>query len=505
MVVATTVKTAGGFVLPAETRMLRDKVSVTETFVEHDHHAAWSIVGRANTDGRIYAIHLSYITLEDAIKHHAVFYDHIHIYVADFTDDVYDFHKQEVEPAFDLNPWRHHQWFKDNWLRLVERLPRPSEKHPGLLSYFQTLDKRKRNIRTPIKPGRFLSKFFSDVLTETEIHELALEWSNKTALQEVKFTQDPDVIEDVYRYGPHSCMAFKDGGFSSPVHPARVYAGPDLAVAYLGPQDNASARAVVWPEKKVFGRLYGDESRLQASLLAQGYTHGDDDDFAGARLRRIEARWGATVVLPYQDRADRARDDGQYIILGEGYLTCDSTDGLAEGSEYSCDECGEGMDDDDRTYVDCADQDLCNHCLNRSFTYCHGLSEYRRDNEFNESIHGPHDNYSITYLESSDDWFYSEHSDKWFSTDDYDQIDTYEGSTVADFEVEEDGFYCIKLEQWTFETLCQINLTNGKSFHKDAFSSEEELAEWLAEHDYVVGQPEKPDPNQLDLPLAEAA
>src|SRR3546814_4208725 len=74
---------------------------------------------------------------------------------------------------------------------------------------------------------------------------------------------------------------------------------PVTAIAYIGPRDNARARSVVWPVRKIYTSLYGDVSRLRLLLENAGYAKGG---LNGARIRRIVD--GDSFVVPYIDAGD---------------------------------------------------------------------------------------------------------------------------------------------------------------------------------------------------------
>lgn len=90
-----------------------------------------------------------------------------------------------------------------------------------------------------------------------------------------KYAKTQEEIIRVYRFGPHSCMK---GRVS-----VAAYAKGDLAVAYLThiKSGRIVARAVVWPKKGLYWRMYGDSKRLQHSLAYRGYRHGR---LKGARI-----------------------------------------------------------------------------------------------------------------------------------------------------------------------------------------------------------------------------
>jgi hypothetical protein len=505
MVVATAVKPAGGFVLPADITRWSDLITSTANTKGLD---PLPLAGTTNvyfnmllltSEGRVIADRALLLSLKE-LTHFYSYCQHVHIFRTGGKLDAYDFFYDEVRASLENNPWVGKPWFNENMLRWAELLPRPSETQPGLIAYFQNAEKRARNIRTPIKPGRFLTKFFSDVLTETQIHELALDWSNEYDLSKAKITQDADEIEDIYVNGPSSCMA---GRYSSP-HPSRVYAGPDLGVAYLGKTDDPSARAVVWPERKIYATPYGDTSRLRAALEEMGYTRGS---FSGARLQRIE--YYDKLVMPYLDIADSADDMGDYIVIGRGgELETSNTNGLStQEPQYNCDDCNASMDEDERNYISSCDRDVCDHCYGNNYFYCEGYHESYKDEERAElsDESDSRGSFSKDFVESSDDWFYCDQSEVWHHVDDTPQIDTYEGDSIALSYAGKNGFFCEHVGKWTLEINFQVKLTNGNSIHMGTFENEASFNKWLLDRGLIVGDPEQIDPNQLPLPLHEAA
>jgi len=201
-----------------------------------------------------------------------------------------------------------------------------SEKGEGNISYFQSEEKRAVNVRTPIKPGRYLQKFFGDFLTEKQIQEMAIAFTEYAKPPELFISQDADVVEAVYRNGPNSCMKKNDSQMKSLVQPTRVYGGPDLGIAYIGSLEKPTGRAVVWPEKQLYGRRYGDIERITIALNASGYKEGS---FEGARIQKIwDDRYEAFVV-PYIDAVPRVREVGDYLVLDSGgKITARETHGL---------------------------------------------------------------------------------------------------------------------------------------------------------------------------------
>lgn len=228
-----------------------------------------------------------------------------------------------------------------------------SQTDPECLAYFQTDDKLRRDIATKISVGRFVKKFWPD-LPDHEVAAVVNAHRSEVGKRAVKFTTDPDEIVRIYEYGPRSCM--------KGMNAVRVYGdSPDLAVAYLGSVEDrsVSARAVVWPERKTYVRIYGDDL-LRIQLERAGYSYGYLD---GARVRYIKEH--GRVVMPYLDGPQGADESscGQYLVLCEdGEYECANTSGYASGGREACSHCGDRCDPDD-LYTATDGERVCSDCI----------------------------------------------------------------------------------------------------------------------------------------------
>lgn len=309
----------------------------------------------------------------------SVFDDGLHDFEKHRNGDEYFVVQTHHNESFNLSclmddPWYKADFFADNIQIWAPHLPMPSEKFPGKISYYQDANKRSRGIRTAVKPGRYLAKYFSDILTQDEIQRYAIEFETVFAPAELKITQDANEIETVYRNGPRSCMSFSDGSFAGHCHPARVYAGPDLAVAYLGDLDAPSARAVVWPDKKIYSRVYGDIERLSDTLEKKEYSKGY---LYGARIQKIPVPTRDSYIMPYVDGVDSANDDGDYLVLGPGRLTAQNTSGLADPHSHGscCYKCEQWCDDND-LFPTMEGNLVCAPCIGENYVMCEDYEEY---------------------------------------------------------------------------------------------------------------------------------
>lgn len=257
-------------------------------------------------------------------------------------------HYIKLPAAWDLTP------IADHFLHLARE-------DQSMVAFTESPNHGAMDRQTRMTPGRYLQRYYPQLSQEEMKRYIAL--VDKSS--ELKIARTADEIEHVYTYGPHSCMAGPhqdnrdededyecddDQYFESWCHPVRAYGDSDLAVAYLeASKKRITARAVIWPEKKLYGRVYGDEARLRQALQDQGYR--SSASFAeGARIRLIEDKESGALVLPYLDGCNtlkRDPDDPKRLIItyNDWTICADSTDGLAYESQI-CPKTGERMDED---------------------------------------------------------------------------------------------------------------------------------------------------------------
>ncbi|ESX98715.1 hypothetical protein [Mesorhizobium sp. LNJC405B00] len=399
----------------------------------------------------------------------------------------------------DFSPWHKQEWFRAHIARWAEHMPRFSTKFPGLLAYYQTPQKRKAGVLTPIKAGKYLKKYLGDVLTEEFIQEQGLAWQSFFAPVELKVTQDADEVQEVYENGPNSCMSKEASMFQSDEHPARVYAGPDLGIAYIGTTDDPAARCVVWPEKKIYGRVYGDYHRMGVALETAGYKEGDDDDFAGARIRRIYN--GAFYTVPYCDMGNYAHDDGTYLIIGRGDIYMQYTNGtnMDNPERCICADCDEAMDDDYSYYVEDVGS-ICESCFGSNYFTCDITGESYPDSE---QVASP-DDIRISRAATrrySGQLFHCDGTNKWYPTASYDYVTLADGDTYELSYAEENAFHCDFSEEW-YDNAEHCELDDGRVFAWEATRYlTEQFWDWK-DGAVEIGRIDHPQQLELDLALA---
>jgi hypothetical protein len=310
-----------------------------------------------------------------------------------------------------------------------------STTRPGLIAFTANPQKGAADIQTPIKPGRYLTRFYPH-LAPHEVRDIQTAIHRATDL---KFAVTPEEIERVYTEGPESCMAHAADAFDSACHPVHVYGNSDLQLAYItDADDEPTARALVWPRKKRHGRIYGDQTLLAHLLKVAGYSRGD---LEGARIRRIP-HGSHSVVMPYLDDVlTFGVVDDIWLVVG-GQHSADSTNGLADLRTLSrCERCEENVSEDDLCHVD--GEHWCDSC---SSDYAF-RSDYSGDlfpDELSAVVitsGNANQNYSGHWTRSERDEYatYCDGSDEWYRTDRFDFVTLKNGETWVKWYFDEYG------------------------------------------------------------------
>ncbi len=199
-------------------------------------------------------------------------------------------------------------WSKEAWFR--ERIfvqsvfPHVLLSDPEVVYYTPSAKKGEKDIQEPIKAGKFLQKYYGDILDQTKIKYWSdLHRETYAEAGELTWYKTPEELAYVYSLDStfYSCMQGKEWPFKG--HPVSVYGAGDIHCAAIVKNGRVFARALVWPAKNKVGRIYGDVALLRKALKDYGIKTESNqahyDDFEGARLI---SRFGAGgVVLPYID------------------------------------------------------------------------------------------------------------------------------------------------------------------------------------------------------------
>lgn len=253
--------------------------------------------------------------------------------------------------------------------------------------------------QTRMSPEAYLKRYWPDKFTTSEIDALVQVHNETYVDQSFKLATTPDEIEKVYTNFDRSCSdvassCMRGYGWNYGEHPCRVYGAGDLAIAYLTNKDGETThRALCWPERKLYSRMYGNGDRLHVRLKMAGYSKSSYYDsgasMEGARLLRIELDCNSEhFVMPYVDENISAKDDGKFLVLSHAGRICTrqtngtTTDEPGEDDREMCESCEERADETTTVYTR-ANQtqcvSMCECCRDRHAFYCDGHEEYFSD------------------------------------------------------------------------------------------------------------------------------
>jgi len=373
--------------------------------------------------------------------------------------------------------WEGEPWWQARTDALREHFTHMSLGNTALLAYTADAGTGHRDIQTPIKPGKYLTRYFSDVLNAKQIAHLAkwqttgereTEYTNEAAWL-VSYATTPDEIATIYRDGPSSCM--DRHYFSYEDCPARVYGAGDLAIAYLHNADKTRiiGRCLVWPNRKAAGRIYptacawGEDGfsswadsedagrALELRLIAANYGWDrDHKTFDGARIMKRKHNDGG-YIMPYMDGNYGVDDAGdQFVMTQSGEYECQQTSGwigepTAPEYEYWCEQCEEGCNDTwavntrPGRYGGLNTMNMCEYCRDNDAFRCEGDGDWYSTEEHRQVEVGG-STYRREYADNN--FAYCASSEEYFYPNDEDAITMQNGDTWRASEFENHGFTC---------------------------------------------------------------
>lgn len=290
-----------------------------------------------------------------------------------------------VRPAYDLH------------------FPHTSLEDPTMVAYTPSYEYGIRDRQVRIKVGKYLQKYYGEVLSTEQIRALA----NEAKGYEVQWAKTVEGMREVYRLGPSSCMSgdWSDEGVDGDVTPIDVYVGEFSLGYFKNSVGKYLARGLVHEPTKTWVRTYGDEGTALAEAFdALGYTHVRS--WEGAHLTVVEDDDGRTL-LPYLDGDAKGvrYADGKWEICASGSdyeHWCDFTDGIANRPAFTCDCCGrEYRDADDSRYSEYANQTF-GPCCEDEFTWAIVGRHGDRDHVPNDYVvynNSDQEYYSLEYAE----------------------------------------------------------------------------------------------------------
>ena len=249
-----------------------------------------------------------------------------------------------------------------------------SIENPGMIAYTPNPDQglQDRQIRT--KFGRYLKNASDLELSDPAIADLGSMLRNMMQPADLLIARSESEIAMVYDDGPRSCMGGEGRCFDHDIAPIRVYASPDIGVAYTMRDSRIVSRSLVRFDRMEWIRVYGDETAIIPALELAGYTEGST--LEGCRLKQV--CHNGEYVMPYLDGEDTGIDhytdpEGSWwMVVGCGEYTADDHEtGYLDGDQDRgyCDSCEESCDQEEMVYIDSEDRSVCNGCAEYNYSH----------------------------------------------------------------------------------------------------------------------------------------
>jgi len=401
--------------------------------------------------------------------------------------------------------WHNEPWFYDADTELKAHFLHRSSDKPELVAFTESAEKGEQDRQTRMRAGAYLEKYFSDKLTAYDIAK----WAQIHAMQgaklspeDVKIARSADEIKHVYLNGPESCMSNESERYQShPHHPTAVYGDSDLGVAYVERKAeyhsaDISARAIVWPERKIFGRIYPTAERysgiarqlavqevmaLTQALEAMGYQRGS---FNGAQIKAIHIE-DSEYVMPYLDGGYRVElsDDETHFTLCKNRdgLDAQNTDGTIDiRAGITCERCERRTDEDyaQTVYVGRREAETwCESCANHHAFYCHGEENIYSDSIDSVEVNG--ETFSIYYARRN--FIQCARTDEWIDPDDSHSVHVRDGTETWSEDALEDAFICALSGEYYSSDDYESVIIRGNTYERSAAEGDLVLAVKLAE------------------------
>jgi hypothetical protein len=193
------------------------------------------------------------------------------------------------------------------------------------------------------------------------------------------------------------------------------------------------------------------------------------DDFSGARLKRIRYDNGK-FVMPYIDGDAQCVDeyDDHFEITHRGDFQATETQGYISTSRFSCEQCGDGIDDEDGIRYVGGDH-WCEHCTDLHAIFCQYYEEYFPDTDGGNTVitlnwRGREEEQAWSQRAINDHSFFCEHTERTYSDSDFNTIEVIVNKrgyteTWCMEKCMDDFFICPDCNQ-AYHTDLQSNTTN---------------------------------------------
>lgn len=311
------------------------------------------------------------------------------------------------------------------------------------VSYYESLEKRERRIRTTSKVGKFIRKiapYYNDKQIENLVDGILEAYKIPNYTSHVGHTRED--FAKVYTMRPESgrsignykcinasCMRDKFGGRE---HPCSVYGSGDFKIYYLLNEDGRiAARSIVCTKDNVYGPIYVSSKfagkELEKVLEEKGFIDWDEahNPWDEARLLKISCDDG--WLAPYIDVCQSVEESDNFFFISydnSEYNFCNTSGYVRRNCK--CSVCDRTVNNYDLIMYDGAG--YCDSCIN----HCDFTNEYTTEEvvkvQYGRSYYHYH-----TYCMSAaqEHAVYDEKADKWYTKEYYERVKKIEEERKA--------------------------------------------------------------------------
>lgn len=296
-------------------------------------------------------------------------------------------------------------------LRFYLFSPIISVKSPGSISLYQNLDKRNRDLHTPMKPGKAFRKMFPEA-NDREVEKFVDLFRERCPVQELTvheglerkdfkhmYTHDICGTENIRTTGSRkslacSCMRYDFGS----VHPSEAYASGDFVAFWTEDKDGKiGSRCVASKADMTWGPVYGTTeysvTMLEEHMEKLGYKSGYDgeESWGKGKMLAIPYEGDDCYVFPYVDFGYVPKEeDGGYLIIGVSD-DCLPTEGFCYlgggSSRYYCEDCSNNLHEES-VYHDSHGYCYCEECYYDRYSRCDHCGEETPREDLVEAVRG---------------------------------------------------------------------------------------------------------------------
>jgi hypothetical protein len=388
-----------------------------------------------------------------------------------------------------------HRYRAEDWHQLLLEWPHKAITDPNRLAYTRNEQAAMHNGDSDAKAvvttiGKYLTRHFPDAPSNL-IRDVVAQFTYGGS---TIITKDMDAMVNAVMQGPRSCMSSSFDILchdKEERHPYAVY-DPSLGWGMAVRADTDGmvlGRCLVHESEdgKGFVRSYkrereysshsGADESIEAYLSGLGYAkwRGWPDH---VRIKRYPLRREG-YLMPYIDGGNQHVDedgDDEFRISSYGGFEACSTSGIINGYTCTCDDCGQGMDEDDSYSIGYHGDSRVGHCCIDNYTQVYGRrgNEYYVNSENAIEVDGEyyHDDYlsdnSIVELHDgdythSDNAVYIESADAYYHVDDDDVCHTED---TNQHELKDDCWQCAESGNWYTNDTDSVEV-DGETYHPD--------------------------------------